>query len=425
MDQVSNLLTCLLLGSTAFVAHGASVSIEKTIDIRLGSQTPFPSYFVKQVAEGEYVSAGFDNGFGSWSVRKFTREGATIWSNTVPLAPGGQDALTDLLVASNRDLLVFTAPRTIRRLSADGQFLETRGPWTTPWGNSQTLVRYQNGYLLGGMIHLNGSDAVHIIKLDSALNFEWERTHISGSAFSLCDLRAASGGGYIYCVANGSGNGIAQKINQDGAIGWIIAGRQQMTATPTRDGGCVLVFWSREQFDGQTPFFGGDDCIIIKLDATGNRQWTGSFGGIGVETPGLTRPLVETEGGNLLLVLASHSSGISGNKNLAGDGLWILRLDSDGTKRNEWILPGTGRDLFRTTEGFSIVTDDLEGGKIADFTISRGIRVKARSTGTPYNVDISSDLLNWATLVNGFDGDLELSERIGLQNKFFRVTEIR
>ena len=123
-------------------------------------------------------------------------------------------------------------------------------------------------------------------------------------------------------------------------------------------------------------------------------------------------------------MVVTRDSGVSGNKGVDGDGFWILRLDATGIKQDEWLLPGAGRDLFSTRSGFSIVTDDLEGGKIADLTISRGIRVKTKSSGTPYSVDISPDLLTWTNLLNRFNGDLELSEAIGVQNKFFRVREV-
>jgi hypothetical protein len=101
---------------------------------------------------------------------------------------------------------------------------------------------------------------------------------------------------------------------------------------PTADGGYILGgFSSSSTSSSKTQAsFGGIDYWIVKLDATGAKQWDKTFGGGNDDK--LSSVQQTADGG--YIIGGQSSSGASGSKTQASMGgfdLWVLKLDATGT----------------------------------------------------------------------------------------------
>ncbi len=170
-------------------------------------------------------------------------------------------------------------------------------------------------------------------------------------------------------------------------------------------------------------YFGSLDYWLIKIRADGSTAWQRSYGGAGSENP---VSIVQTDDGGFLVSGESYNSGISGNKTVDGDGIWLLKLDSRGLKEAEVLIPPDAAfsgpsfmSLLKSADGYRVVGSDW----VMNLNSRRKIVVNARSTGRPFNLDISSDLATWRTVVSGFNGSLMLTEDWSTTNRFYRTVE--
>lgn len=102
---------------------------------------------------------------------------------------------------------------------------------------------------------------------------------------------------------------------------------------PTADGGYILGGFSPSGVSSSKTqaSFGGIDYWVVKLDASGTKQWDKTFGGSNDDK--LSSLQQTTDGG--YIIGGQSNSGASGSKTQSGMGgfdLWILKLDAAGTK---------------------------------------------------------------------------------------------
>jgi hypothetical protein len=128
----------------------------------------------------------------------------------------------------------------------------------------------------------------------------------------------------------------------------------------TSDGGYVVGGYSFSDVSGNktSASFGAGDFWIVKLDANGNKQWDRAFGGTDFDR---IADLQQTSDGGYILGGTSYS-GISGAKTTGNFGdadFWIVKLDASGAKQWEQTYGGSDRDELRalqqTTDGGYIV----------------------------------------------------------------------
>ena len=131
----------------------------------------------------------------------------------------------------------------------------------------------------------------------------------------------------------------------------------------TSDGGCILGGYSYSEASPNKASASHEsgDYWVIKLDATGNKQWDQSFGG--TKFDGI-KALQQTGDGGYILAGTSFSAA-SGNKSSDGFGsgdYWIVKLNANGNKQWERSYGGTDLDAVtcvqQTSDGGFIV-----GGK--------------------------------------------------------------
>ncbi|MBX0332433.1 T9SS type A sorting domain-containing protein [Pontibacter sp. HSC-14F20] len=197
------------------------------------------------------------------------------------------------------------------------------------------------GYILGGYSKsdISGDKSESskgfydywIVKLDANGNKEWDKTYGGSSSDILITIKQTQDGGYI------------------------LGGRSYSDISGDKNG----------------PLRGSEDYWIIKLDATGNKEWDRTFGGDGQD---IFTSIQQTGDGGYILGGFSDS-GISGDKSEAqkgsGDELvwdyWVVKVDASGNK--EWDRTIGGNDSDR----LQAIQQTLDGGYILGGYSNSGI----------------------------------------------------
>ncbi|WP_170114024.1 T9SS type A sorting domain-containing protein [Pontibacter mucosus] len=205
-------------------------------------------------------------------------------------------------------------------------------------GEGWDLLRHaeqttDGGYILGGISSSGeggeksdaskGEEDYWIVKIDSLGNKEWDR------------------------ILGGSGRDELQDIKQ------------------TRDGGYILGGYSLSDASGDKSedSRGGFDYWVVKLDASGNKQWDRTFGGDNTDQ---FTSLQQTGDGGYILGGSSESN-MSGEKSEGTRGrydYWVIRIDSVGNKLWDKTYGGNESDflngLQHTNEGGYILGGSSE-----------------------------------------------------------------
>ncbi|MFL5747802.1 MAG: hypothetical protein ACJ751_24215 [Niastella sp.] len=134
-------------------------------------------------------------------------------------------------------------------------------------------------------------------------------------------------------------------------------------AKKTSDGGLIVTGYSKSADGDLTGNKGGEDILVAKLDASGNKQWVKNFGGSLADNG---NAVVTTTDGGYIIAGTTQSSDGDIPSNQGNSEVVILKLDASGNK--SWVKTYGGSLLDETT---SIIT-----------TIDGGYLVLARTTST-------------------------------------------
>jgi hypothetical protein len=227
------------------------------------------------------------------------------------------------------------------------------------------------GYIVAGEANSNGGQVTGnhglsdfwIVKLDSTGNLIWEKS-LGGSKddFST-SIKQTKDGGYI--VAGGTNSNDGDIAHHQGstltADYWLVkldaTGNKQweknyggnngdiaMSVIQTKDGGYALA--------GNTTSTNGDvtnvhdtiygDAWIIKTDKLGNIQWQKTYGGSDYEQ---ANSIQQTKDGGYVFCgwTRSNNGDVSGNH--GNYDFWVVKLDSTGTLKWQKALGGSNGDL--------------------------------------------------------------------------------
>jgi hypothetical protein len=125
---------------------------------------------------------------------------------------------------------------------------------------------------------------------------------------------------------------------------------------PTSDGGYIWMVESESGISGDKTHaaIGDQDYWIIKVNSTGVKEWDATYGTTGWDYP--TEILQTPDGG--YIVGGYTSSGISGDKTQASIGFsdyWLLKISATGTKQWDAAFGGSSGDelheLIQTSDG--------------------------------------------------------------------------
>jgi hypothetical protein len=266
-------------------------------------------------------------------------------------------------------------------------------------GGKSLIQTSDGGYAIAGFtISFGaGSGDVYVVKLDANGNLQWTKT-IGGPASEEGNfLIQTSDGGYAITGYTGSfGAGkwdvYVIKLDATGNLQWTrtIGGKKEDVGTSliqTSDGGYAIA--------GYTHSFGAgrDDVYLVKLDAHGNLQWTKTIGG------------PKDEEGYSLIQTSDGGYAIAGYTSSFGAGKWdvyVIKLDANGNLQWTKTIGGPeseiGNSLIQTADG---------GYAIAGTTTSFGA-----GSGDVYVVKLDAN------------GNLQWTKTIGAKNKNYSKSSL-
>jgi hypothetical protein len=208
-----------------------------------------------------------------------------------------------------------------------------------------------------------------VVKLDAAGNKQWDRTFGGSGSDTAVDVWPTQDGGYVVGGSSFSGQGGDKSQNSRGYCDfWVVkldaAGNKQWdrdlggdsndylnAVQQTADGGFLVggYAYSGVSPDKSQPSQGQQDFWVIKLDATGLKQWDRTYGTpFGDELACLRQT---PDGG---YVLGGWSvSGSGGDKSQPGFGnvdFWVIKTDASGIKQWDRVCGGPREDYVRSLQ---------------------------------------------------------------------------
>ena len=275
--------------------------------------------------------------------------------------------------------------------------------WNRAFGGSSTDFPYtvqataDGGFIVGGYSDSGrtgektqpsqGSNDYWVVKLDAAGVKQWDKTYGGTSYDILRSLQQTADGGYVlggYTYSQASGD--VSESSRGGADYWVIkldaTGAKQWdhrfggdqfdllyALQQTADGGYILggSSVSAASGDKSTGPLGtsGNDGWVVKLDASGHKQWDRTLGGAGFDELG---SLAQTTDGGYVAGFSSGSP-VSGNKTQPANGrsdYWVVKLNATGQVEWDRTLGGDGLDYFvaalQTRDGGYLVGGHTDSG---------------------------------------------------------------
>jgi hypothetical protein len=332
--------------------------------------------FLIQTSDGGYAITGYTESFGAreWDVYvvKLDATGNLQWTRTI----GGKDADggSSLIQTSDGGYAIagytfsFGAGETdvyLVKLDANGnlQWNRTIGGKKEDWG-SLLIQTSDGGYAIAGATNSFGAGEadIYLVKLDANGNLQWTRTIGGPKGDEGYSLIQTSDGGYAIAgdtksFGAGEADVYVVKLDASGNLQWTKtiggpASEEGNSLIQTSDGGYAIA--------GSTKSFGagGKDVYVVKLDANGNLQWTKTIGGPKGDEG---YSLIQTSDGGYAITGESSSFG-------AGEAdLYVIKLDANGNL--QWTKTIGGPD---SEEGVYLIQTSDGGYAIAGSTKSFG-----------------------------------------------------
>jgi hypothetical protein len=262
-------------------------------------------------------------------------------------------------------------------------------------GGESLIQTSDGGYAIAGDTYSFGAGEtdVYVVKLDASGNLQWTKT-IGGRDFEDgYSLIQTSDGGYAiagdtYSFGAGETDVYVVKLDASGNLQWTktIGGRDfedGYSLIQTADGGYAIA--------GSTISFGAGetDVYVVKLDANGNLQWTKTIGG----------PYYDR--GESLIQTSDGGYAIAGYTESFGAGLsdvYVVKLDANGNLLWTKTIGGKKEDV-----GTSLIQTSDGGYVIAGSTSSFGA-----GSGDVYVVKLDAKgNLQWTKTIGGKDFEFE------------------
>jgi hypothetical protein len=314
--------------------------------VAYSSQTGADIYLIKIDSSGQQQWSRIIGGNGDdWvnSVQQTTDSGYILGGYTTSSGAGGKDFF---LVKTN----------------ASGNV-----QWNATFGGSNDDVAYSvqqttdGGYILGGYTSSFGSGFtdMYLVKTNSSGGLQWEKT-IGGANYDWCfSLQQTTDGGYI--LAGGTGYYLYRiggvylvKTDPSGNVIWSRTFRNPAyseyatSVQQTTDGGYILAGYSN-------PYSLNGDIYLIKIDSSGQQQWSRIIGGNGDDT---ANSVMQTTDGGFLITGSTTSYGAGGTDvflvetNSSG---FTTATQTFGGPENDW-----GNDAKQNSDGSCIIVGTTE-----------------------------------------------------------------
>ncbi|NQY28318.1 MAG: hypothetical protein HRT69_02495 [Flavobacteriaceae bacterium] len=308
--------------------------------------------------------------------------------------------------------------------------------WIKTFGGSKnevanSIVNTQDGgYVVLGYTQSSDGDVTNnpieghdywVLKFNANDELEWNKTYGGSLDDRGNEIIQTQDGGYVIVgyskssdedVTNNAGSHDLWivKLNASGVISWeksfgYIGSDKALTVVQTSDNGYFIagvldVTASGGAGNSRAVLHSGGDFWGVKLDASGNTQWTKYYGGNLSEIP---YDAIQTSDGGFIIVGSSDSIDVDISDNKGLDDFWIVKIDASGTLVWEKSFGGSGID-----EAHSIVASNDGNYMIAGETRSNDGDVSQNSGSADVwliKIDGSGNLL-WEKTYGGSSFDV-------------------
>ncbi len=336
-----------------------------------GSGQEFPRT-IRQTTDGGYImlASTFSSASGnvtdtnqglndSWVV-KLDASGNIQWESLYGGA--GFDDIYDIQETLDGGYIIAGSYHNIGDFSTWVMKLDSAGNinWSNVLGNylnyyaKKLQKTTDGGYIIAGFgNHINGGLLYIVVKIDAFGNEQWTKTYGESNQDNECvGIVQTTDGGYIVAghtsplifgstldAPNGGSDVWILKLDSSGDKLWDKfyggSGNEKANSLKmTADGGYIVAGSSSSSASGDVTDTsnGSTDYWIFKLDASGNRQWSKLYGGIGSEE---AMDIYQTLSGIYIIAgeSANGSAGTGDQTDLTSrgsDDIWIITLDEDG-----------------------------------------------------------------------------------------------
>jgi len=296
------------------------------------------AYSVQQTSDGGYIVAGgtwsFGAGYNDVFLLKTDASGNLQWAKT--FGGSSHDYAHSVQQTSDGGYIVagytrsFGAGGDVFLLKTDAsgnlQWAKTFGGSDYDWAYSVQQTS-DGGYIVAGVTYSfgAGNNDVFLLKTDASGNLQWAKTFRGSSYDGALSVQQTSDGGYIvagYTSSFGAGGSdvFLFKTDASGNLQWTKtfgggADDYAYSVQQTSDGGYIVA--------GETYYLitGDVDVFLLKTDASGNLQWAKTFGGIGGD---YAYSVQQTSDGGYIVTGLTYSFGAGYND------VFLLKTDANG-----------------------------------------------------------------------------------------------
>lgn len=308
--------------------------------------------------------------------------------------------------------------------------------WQKTYGGSnddrgKTIIQTNDGgYAILGYSFSSDGDVTSneglqdywLAKLDTNGAIVWQKSFGYQGADSGTTLTQTNDQGFLITgvldvtASNGQGNTSrttqrhaggdywALKLDNSGNLQWSRYFGGNFTDTPTgvvqtNDNGFIIAGGSDSDDTNISSNIGTYDFWVIKISSTGNLVWEKSFGGTQIDE---ARALVKTNDGNFIIAgdTRSNDNHVSNNKGAAD--LWLIKISPNGNLIWEKTIGGTSFDVSR-----AMVTSQNNGFILSGSSRSNDIDVaenKGQNDAWILKVDNNGNL-EWEATAGGSNID--------------------
>jgi hypothetical protein len=319
-------------------------------------------------------------------------------------------------------VLKFDATDQLQWQKTYGGSLDDRG--------SDIIQTSDGGYAILGYSFSTDGDATEnaglqdywLVKLDANGNISWEKsfgyqgadsgitmTETNDQGFlvtGILDVTASGGEGNSSRNANrhAGGDYWALKLDISGNLEWSHYFGGNFTDTPygvvqTDDNGYIVVGSSDSEDTDISSNIGTYDFWVIKISESGNLVWEKSFGGSQIDE---ARAIVKTNDGNYIIAGDTRSSDNDISQNKGAADLWLIKISTSGNLIWERTIGGSSFDVARAIKKSQNNGFLLSGSsRSSDMDVSEN---KGQNDAWVLKTDNNGNLL-WETTVGGSNID--------------------
>ncbi|WP_303318935.1 hypothetical protein Q4Q34_05655 [Flavivirga abyssicola] len=289
---------------------------------------------------------------------------------------------------SNNDDASNETPNDIKK---EIDFVKTVGG--TKNESAQSITKTSDGgYIILGYVQssdgdvsnkLNESFDYWLLKYDQNNTLQWQKIYGGSDDDRGSDIIQTSDGGFAILGYSKSNDGDVtenngfndfwiSKLDASGSISWeksfgFSGADNGISIIQTNDGGYLLtgvLDVSASNGEGNSKSFSskrhaGGDYWAIKLNASGEKQWSKFYGGTFTDTP---YDVIQTEGSGYIIVGSSDSDDVDIKGNKGSYDFWVVKISDTGNLIWEKSFGGSqtdeARSIVKSSDGNYIIVGD-------------------------------------------------------------------